>query len=390
MNRGAVAEIDLSAIAHNFRIVKRIAKDRSVIAVVKADAYGHGSIEVSKRLIKEGVFYLAVAYTSEAIKLREASITAPIIVLFDNIDIGEFFNFNLIPVIHEINTASVISNTAQKRRTVIEVHVKVDTGMGRVGLSGNRIVEDLVKIAGMEGIKLTGLMSHFSDADLADKSYAHLQLERFNKIRKAVSKRLNRKLFSHIANSAAVLAFGDAHLDAVRPGLMLYGYSPLNEHSAFSVQRSAKDSELRTHNSELINLVPAMKVKTQILCIRNLPPGSPVSYGRTFATKRQSRIGILPVGYADGYSRLFSNNADVLVRGKRVPVVGRICMDLTMVDLTEVKDAKEGDEVVILGSQGVEIITAYELANKAQTIPYEILTSLGSKSKKEYINAKGN
>lgn len=384
MNRGAVAEIDLSAIAHNFRIVKRIVKDRSVIAVVKADAYGHGSIEVSKRLIKEGVSYLAVAYTSEAIKLREASITAPIIVLFDNIDIEEFFNFNLIPVIHEINTASVISNTAQKRRTVIEVHVKVDTGMGRVGLSGNRIVEDLVKIAGMEGIKLTGLMSHFSDADLADKSYAHLQLERFNKIRKAVSKRLNRKLFSHIANSAAVLAFEDAHLDAVRPGLMLYGYSP--------VQRATieeKGSSPKTLES-LFRLIPAMKVKTRILCIRDLPPGSSISYGRTFTTKRQSRIGILPMGYADGYSRLFSNNADVLVKGKRVPVVGRICMDLTMVDLTEVKDAKEGDEVVILGSQRVEIITAYELANKAQTIPYEILTSIGSKSKKEYINVKGN
>jgi alanine racemase len=388
VDRGAVAEIDLSAIAHNFRIVKRIAKDRTVIAVVKADAYGHGSIEVSKRLIKEGVSYLAVAYTGEAIKLREAGITAPIIVLFDNRDIGRFFNFNLIPVIHDINTASAISNTARKRRTVIEVHVKVDTGMGRLGLSGNRIVKDLVKIAGMEGIKLTGLMSHFSDADLADKSYAHLQLERFNKIREAVSKRLNRKLFSHIANSAAVLAFEDAHLDAVRPGLMLYGYSPLQDTPFLTLpprgggQGWGGDSE--------INLGPAMRVKTNILCIRNLPAGSPISYGKTFVTKRQSKIGILPVGYADGYSRLFSNNADVLVRGKRVPVVGRICMDLTMIDLTEVKDAKEGDEVVILGNQRTEIITAYELANKAQTIPYEILTSLGSKSKKEYINAKGN
>jgi len=146
-----------------------------------------------------------------------------------------------------------------------------------------------------------------------------------------------------------------------------------------------RHSELRTPNSEL-NLIPAMKVKTRILCIRNLPPYSPISYGRTFITKRQSKIGVLPLGYADGYSRLFSNNAEVLVRGRRVPVVGRICMDLTMVDLTEIGDVREGDEVVILGQQGNESITAHELAQKAQTIPYEILTSLGSHSKKEYFH----
>jgi alanine racemase len=201
-----------------------------------------------------------------------------------------------------------------------------------------------------------------------------------------------------MANSAAVLNFEDAHLDAVRPGLMLYGYSPLcynpnppDNPPTPPLEKGDKGGfESGEHdgiiNSESITLIPAMKVKTKILCIRNLPPVSPISYGRTFVTKRQSKIGVLPLGYADGYNRLFSNNAAVLVRGRRVPVVGRICMDLTMVDLTEIEDVREGDEVVILGKQGNESITAYELARKAQTIPYEILTSLGSHSRKEYIN----
>ncbi|MDI6890918.1 MAG: alanine racemase [Thermodesulfovibrionales bacterium] len=369
MNRGAIAEINLSAIAHNLEIVKRVSKDSAVIAVVKADAYGHGCREISKRLIKEGVSYLAVAYTGEAILLRDAGITAPIIVLFDREDIEGFFDFDLVPVIHDITTALALSRVARGRRTTIKVHVKVDTGMGRLGLSSNHLIENLVKIADMEGIELAGLMSHFSDADLSDRSYAAVQLERFNKIREALFKKLNKKIFSHIANSAAALAFEDAHLDAVRPGLMLYGYSPLGQNK----------------NTEPINLIPAMKVKTKILCIRNLPPDSPISYGRTFVTKRRSKIGVLPVGYADGYDRLFSNNAEVLVRGRRVPVVGRICMDITMVDLTEVEDVREGDEVVILGQQGDESITAHELACKARTIPYEILTSLGSHSRKEYI-----
>jgi alanine racemase len=386
VNRGAVAEINLSAIAHNLETLKKITKNRTVIAVVKADAYGHGSIEVSKRLIQEGVSYIAVAYTGEAIQIRNANITAPIIVLFDCQDIDDFFDFNLIPVIHDITTALAISRKAIEKKRKLKIHVKIDTGMGRLGLSSDHIIEDLLNIADMEGIELAGLMSHFSDADLSDRSYASVQLERFNKIRETLFKKLNQKIFSHIANSAAVLTFNDAHLDAVRPGLMLYGYSPLSKNAKCGMQSAELNSELRTPNSELQDLIPAMRVKTNVLSIRYLPPNFPISYGRTFVTKRQSKIGVLPIGYADGYNRLFSNNAEVLVGGRRVPVAGRVCMDLTMVDLTEVRDVKEGDEVVILGQQGNESITAYELADKAGTIPYEILTSLGSYSRKEYIN----
>jgi alanine racemase len=379
VNRGAVAEISLSAISNNLRYVKKIVKNRPVIAVVKADAYGHGILEISKRLIKEGVFCLAVAYTGEAKELRDAGINVPIIVLFDTRDVKDFFDFKLIPVIHNVETALSLSNEARKRATTIKVHVKVDTGMGRLGLNGNHIIEDLIKISEMNGIELTGLLSHFSEADLSDRSYAVQQLERFDKIRETVSKKLKRKIFSHIANSAAVLAFQDAHLDAVRPGLMLYGYSP--------IQRSEVRGQKSEGNTELINLMPAMTIKTKILNIRNVPTDAPISYGRTFITKRPSKIGVLPLGYADGYSRFFSNNAEVLVRGRRVPVVGMICMDLTMIDLTEIKDVREDDEVIILGKQGKETITAHELAHIANTIPYEILTSLGSKSKRIYVEA---
>jgi len=386
VNRGAVAEIDLSAIAHNLETLKKITKNRTVIAVVKADAYGHGSIEVSKRLIQEGVSYLAVAYTGEAIHIRNAGITAPIIVLFDCQDIEDFFDFNLIPVIHDITTALAISRKAIEKKRKLKIHVKIDTGMGRLGLSSDHIIEDLLNIADMEGIELSGLMSHFSDADLSDRSYASVQLERFNKIRETLFKKLNQKIFSHIANSAAVLTFKDAHLDAVRPGLMLYGYSPMSKNAKCGMRSAELYSELQTPNSELQDLIPAMRVKTNVLSIRYLPSNFPISYGRSFVTKRQSKIGVLPIGYADGYNRLFSNNAEVLVGARRVPVAGRVCMDLTMVDLTEVIDVKEGDEVVILGQQGNESITAYELADKAGTIPYEILTSLGSYSRKEYIN----
>jgi alanine racemase len=379
--RGPVAEIDLPAIARNLRFVREIAGGTPVIGVVKADAYGHGAIEVSRRLIKEGISHLAVAYTGEAIELRNAGIYIPVIVLFDSGNVRDFFDFNLIPVVYNRDTALSLSDEARKRGAVVKVHVKVDTGMGRLGLCGDHVVDDLTSIADMPGLELTGLLSHFSEADLSDRSYAISQLERFNSIREKVSIKTGRKLFSHVANSAAVLTFKESYLDAVRPGLMLYGYSPFRAEK----RHSAVSKEQEANIPENITLAPAMTVKSRILSIRSVAAGTPISYGRTFVTNRPSRIGVIPVGYADGYSRLFSNNAEVVVRGKRVPVAGRVCMDLTMVDLTDVREAEENDEVVLLGRQGDEVITADELAERAKTISYEILTSLGSKSGKVYL-----
>lgn len=373
MNRGIVAEINLKAISNNLSIIKSLSSNRTVIAVVKADAYGHGAVEVSRSLVSHGIGLLAVAFTGEAKELREAGINAPILVLFDP-DIEDIFNYNITPVITSKKTAVAISREAEKTAKKINVHIKVDTGMGRLGITGDA-AKEILEIASLKGINIEGIMSHFSEADLADPSFVMLQIDRFSAIQNELYKNgLKVKLF-HIANSAAVLTIPESHFDAVRPGLMLYGYSPLKK-------SDVNDSKLLTPNSELI---PAMSVKARIITIRKLPPGTPISYGRTYFTKRDSLIGVISVGYADGFSTSFSNNAEVLVKGNRVPIVGRVCMDLTMIDLTDLEDVTEDDEVVIMGRQGNESIYAPELARRADTIPYEILTSLGNKAKKKYI-----
>ncbi|HSB32127.1 MAG TPA: alanine racemase [Candidatus Sulfobium mesophilum] len=365
MNRGPLAEIDLSALQHNLKIVRKISQERPVIAVVKADAYGHGSVEIARNLARLGVSHFAVAYTGEAKVLRESGITADIIVLFDRSDVEDYFTYGLVPVVQDKETARKFSVEAVRRSKSIRVHLKVDTGMGRLGFRPEQTVSAALEIAGWEGIKLEGLMSHFSEADLADRSYASHQLNLFKEIRFAISDGLGRPIISHIANSAAVLSLKDAMMDAVRPGLLLYGISPFQEG---------------------FGLMPLMTLKTSVLAVRDLSAGTPVSYGRTFITKCDSRIAVIPVGYADGYSRLYSNNAEMLVRGRRVPVAGRVCMDVTMLDVTSIGGVCEGEEVVILGKQGNEQITAAELAARIGTIPYEILTSLGGRARREYVN----
>jgi alanine racemase len=378
VRRGAIAEIDLGAVSHNLGVVKKITGNRPVIAVVKADAYGHGAAEVSKRLVDSGVACLAVAFTGEAITLREAGISAPVLVLFDKYDVGHFFEYDLIPVVHDLPFAKRLSKEAAKRGRTMNVHVKIDTGMGRLGFHAKDVLEGITAVAEMERLNIMGLMSHFSDSDIADQSYAGAQLKSFTMVRAEFMKKSRGPLLCHMANSAAVLALEEAHLDAVRPGLVLYGHLPFQQPGA------GKTGKPRTPDCEL---VPAMKVKTEVLSLRKVASGMPVSYGRTFITRRESVIAVLPVGYADGYRRVLTNNMDVLVRGRRAPVVGRVCMDLIMVDMTEVKGVREKDEVVLLGRQGAEEITASEMAGRAGTIPYEILTSLGSGARRVYVQA---
>lgn len=383
MNRGAVAEIDLSAISNNLKIIKNLSRNSPVIAVVKANAYGHGAIDVSRRLVDDGVGYLAVAFTEEAKELRNAGINSPILVLFDP-DIDDIFTHNLIPVIRDKKTAVALSKKAEENNRDISVHIKIDTGMGRLGFAENT-AKEILEIANLRGISIDGVMSHFSEADLLDTSFAMMQINRFNAIKaELLNNGLNVRLF-HIANSAAVMTLPESHLNAVRPGLMLYGYSPIQKAEDKKI-RSWEDKKFSTSQpfNLLTPLIPAMTVKTKILALRKLPAGTPISYGRTFITKRDSLIGVMPVGYADGFSRRFSNNAEVLVSGKKVPVVGRVCMDLTMIDLTDVEHVEEGDKAIIIGRQGNESIDAAELALRADTIPYEILTSLGNMAKKVY------
>jgi alanine racemase len=362
VNRRTVAEIHLGNLISNYRKIKDIAGIRKIIAVVKADAYGHGAVSVANALVNEGVFALGVACISEARELREAGVRSPIIVFFDNENIDSYFKYDLTPVIFEEKAINFFSVAAEKYGKPLDVHIKVDTGMGRVGLLPDTAVAKIVDMSNTRGIRLAGIMSHFSEADLQDRTFAGTQLSVFNGIVQNI-KNKGLGILAHIANSAAILSFQDSLLDAVRPGLMLYGYSPFGRGEG---------------------LLPVMSIKAHLISLRKVPAGTAVSYGRTFVTRRPSLIGVLSAGYADGFSRHFSNNADVLVRGKKAPVIGRVCMDLTMVDVTEIEDVSVGDEVTLLSSDIRSGLTAEDLSGRAATISYEILTSFGSRAGRTY------
>lgn len=333
-----------------------------MLAVVKADAYGHGAVAVAETLVEEGAEALAVAYLPEALELRQSGIRGPILVLFgaEPSGVRAFFDDHLIPVVWSMEQARAFSSEARRRGSRLPIHIKVDTGMGRVGLQPEDAITRIGEIAALPGIEVEGLLSHFSDADLAEPAIADRQVEVFRKIIASLAARSIRPRACHMANSAAVIRYPAAHFDMVRPGLMLYGYNPIADF---------KGPELR----------PVLSLTTQVLAVKTVPAGTPISYGRTWKTPRKSRIATIGIGYADGYSRRFSNQGEVLLRGRRAPVVGRVCMDLTMIDVTEIADVGPGDPVTLIGRDGDRECWADDLARKIDTIPYEILTSLGKR-----------
>lgn len=359
----AFAEIHLNALSHNLEVVKKKTRDiPSILAVVKAGAYGHGAVEVSRHILKKGVSMLGVASTDEAIELREAGINAPILVFFDRDNVESFLKYNLTPTVFDLKTAQRISTYTCRYNRRVPVHIKVDTGMGRVGFPVKDAIGSILKISQLRGIELQGLMSHFSDADLEDKEFALTQLNYFTNIIESLKKRGINFKFLHIANSAAVCRLPSAHLNMVRPGIMLYGYG-------------IGEKELQ----------PILSLKSKVILLKKVPARTPISYGRTFFTGRTSIIATIPIGYADGYSRRLSNSGEVLICGRRAPVVGRVCMDTIMVDVTEIPDIKENEEVVLIGNQGNEKITARDIAQKLGTIPYEVLTSIGQRVRRIYV-----
>lgn len=374
MNRYLRVEIDIEAIRKNFSFLKswllrespEAAHKKSIpkiIGVVKADAYGHGAIEVSKTLQDSGIDFLATAYLEEAVQLRETGINLPILVLFEEPDPPKYIRYDLRAVIHNIKALREVERHVTS--PPLCVHLKIDTGMGRLGFSPDEAINVLKRIIDNKGLRLEGIMSHFSEAELLNVESARRQLSLFSQICVKAKELLQRDIICHMANSAAVLNIKESWLSAVRPGLLLYGYLPGNlEHK---------------------ELIPSMKVSTRLLTIRKVKAGTPLSYGSTFITKRESLIGIIPAGYADGLMRHLSNKGYVLVNGKRAPVVGRICMDLTIIDLTDIADNSEeleAKEVVILGRQDNEVITAKDIAHWAGTIPYEVLTTFGGLGKR--------
>jgi len=356
--------IDLDALRWNFRQIReKVGPKVKILSMVKANAYGHGAAAVARTLAAEGAHAFGVATLEEGIELRHAGIRQPIIVLagvyLEQLDL--FLQYDLIPVLHEVETLRVLEKSVAARGLTLPIHLEIDTGMGRIGFLDSRIDDWLPELSKLNALKLEGVFSHFADGETASEAYTENQLKSF----RIVTERLRHAAFVpsliHMAKSGAIITVPDSHLAMVRPGLILYGIYPAPD--------MAKE----------IHLKPVLSWKSRILQLKRLPRGSSVGYGRTFTTQKDSLIATLPVGYADGYHRLFSNRASVLVRGERAPVVGRVSMDLTTVDVTDIAGVQQGDEVVLLGRQGDNEISADEMAGWSNTISYEILTSISAR-----------
>jgi alanine racemase len=363
--------VDLAALRWNFRQIRsKVGSRVKVLSMVKANGYGHGARAVAKALAAEGSDAFGVATLEEAIELRQAGIHVPILVLAgaysDQID--PIFENRLTPGIHTLENLNELDTAACSRNKTLNVHLKVDTGMGRIGLLPTEVDSWLPKIKGLRALRIEGVFSHFSHAESVEGSYTQQQLRLFQTVVGRLRDEGIAPPFVHLANSAATITLPTAYFDMVRPGLMLYGVYP------------APDMATQ------ICLKPVLSWKTRILQLKKVPAGSSISYGQTFTTKRESLIATLPLGYADGYSRLLSNRGEVLVGGKRAKVAGRVCMDLTMIDVTDIKKIQPGDEVVLLGRQGAAEISADEMAAWANTISYEILTSISNRVPRIHYN----
>lgn len=365
-----IAEINLSNLIHNLGQVRsRISPGCKILAVVKANAYGHGSIEVSRELENAGVDMLGVATVDEGVRLRDAGIEKDILVLglICGEGVPDVIKSRLTPVVYSLPLVKSLSDAAIHAGIKLPVHVKVDTGMRRIGVNSDDAAEFISEISKLKGINIEGIMTHFAEADLDDKEFVKEQLSVFLSACNRISQAGIRIPVRHVANSAAIIDMKKTHLDMVRPGIMLYGYSP-------SLQFEKK-----------VDLRHVMTLKSRIIYLKNVPPKTGVSYGRIFTTVRETIVATLPIGYADGFSRSLSNIGQVIVRGMRVPVIGRVCMDMTMVDVTDIPGAAVGDEVTIIGGKDGNGISAGDIARWTNTISYEVLCRIGERVDRVYI-----
>lgn len=368
--RPTYAVIDIGALRFNYLQVKKlVAPDTKVMAIVKANAYGHGDVDAAKTFESMGCDFFGVAVAEEGARLRDNGVKKPIVVLggiFPN-QIKDAFALGLTPVLFDLETASLMNEFAMKAGLIKDVHVKIDTGMGRLGLRAAEAEGFFREFINFKHLRVKGLCSHLSSAGEADRGFTDKQIALFRKTVKTVKKLGIEPEYLHMANSAAIVEFKDAHFNLIRPGLMLYGSYPTERMRA------------------KVDLKPVMRLTTRILYLKNVPAGTPVGYGRTFVTSKESVIATLPIGYGDGFSRSLSNKGHALVNGTTAPFVGTVCMDLIMCDVTHVKGVRTGDEAVLLGCQGPAEITAEELAKKAGTISYEILCGVGSRVPRIYV-----
>jgi alanine racemase len=362
-------EVDLDRFAGNLAAVRGVdGAHAEILLVVKADAYGHGAVEMAEAAEREGVSHLGVATLHEGIQLRQAGCRLPIVALSPLLpsEIEEAIAHDLSPTVGDRAFAHALSEAAERRGSPVRCHVEVDTGMGRTGVRTEEAEEFLAELCALPSIRLASLYTHFPDADGEDLEFARDQVERFKALLDRLATRGIRVPRVHAANSAGTLNVPDARFDWLRVGLLAYGHLPLNARRTLPLE-------------------PVMALKSRIVQVRHHPAGTPISYARTFTTRRASRIGVVPVGYGHGYSWLLSNRGAMLVHGVRVPIVGRVTMDLTMVDLTDMPAAEIGDEVVLFGEQGDSELGLEEVAAWSETLPYEIMCTIGKRVTRIYV-----
>ncbi|MBE6023614.1 MAG: alanine racemase [Cellulosilyticum sp.] len=370
-----VAEVNLDAIKHNYKQIRgHVPHEVEIMAIVKADAYGHGAVEISKLLQEEGVNRFAVAIAKEGEELRENGVRSPILVLgyTPRADIRTLIENNLTQTVFSYDMAKTLSDEAGRLGKTVNIHIKVDTGMGRIGfLSSPQSIEEVKMIASLPHLNMEGMFTHFSTADEEDEAYTHKQWHIFEGFLNELREVGIELPIIHAANSAAIMCHSYANLNVVRPGIILYGYYP----SGYL-------------QGKVLDLMPAMTLKTQVVHIKELPEGHYVGYGRTHYTHHKTKVATIPVGYADGYSRRLGNEGRVLIRGQYAPIIGNICMDQFMVDVTHIEDVSVEDEVVLFGKQGENEIPVEEIASILGTINYEIICMIGKRVPRVYVKTR--
>lgn len=366
------AEVNLDNLAHNIRQVrKHTNKDALVMAVVKANGYGHGSVDISRTFLENGADRLGVAILSEAIELRNANIKEPILILgfTPSSQYEKLLEYNLIQTIYNYEEAKILSQKALELNKEAIIHIKLDSGMSRIGfLPTKESAESILNISELPNIKIEGIFTHFAKADEVDKSHVRGQFSKYMEFVKLLEEQGLNIPIKHVSNSAGIIDLPEFNLNMVRAGIMLYGLYPSND-----------------VNKENIKLKPAMALKAKISHLKTVPKGTGISYGQIFTTDKESKIGTIPIGYADGLTRLLTGKAEVYINNKRVPIVGKICMDQCMIDLTNVEDVKLGDEVVIFGYEENHPHVD-ELALSIGTINYEIVCMVSRRVPRVYIS----
>ena len=374
-------QVDLAAFGQNVRILKNlIPATTRFCAVVKANAYGHGGIECAKTALKNGASFLALVRISEAVAMRNAGITAPILLLGEALpeQVSFLANHGIRASVADIESARALSAAAHALNTTLKIHIKLDTGMGRLGfLHPDMVIQgrgdaagirQADGIAGLKGLEVEGTYTHFAKADMGDKTHVKGQLARFNEMVAMLADMGIRPDIRHAANSAAVLELPEAHFDMVRPGIAMYGMAPSDE------------VDITRHK-----LWPIMSITAKVIYVKAVPKDFSISYGSTHVTAAPTVIATVPIGYADGYSRLLSNQGEMLIKGKKAPIVGRVTMDFTMIDVGHIPGINPGDDVTILGSQENERITADDIAGLTGTINYEVTAGLTGRMPVSYV-----